>query len=77
MLVNKLKVLYFVFGMIFLSSCTGKQIIVGAAQFETNKHCDNDSDISYLRCGINIESEYEKNKALHEQVIKEAEETKE
>lgn len=64
------------FCVIFLSSCTVKQVLGGAAQFEANKHCDSNSNVSYLRCGTNLKSEYEKNKALHERVLKEADETK-
>jgi hypothetical protein len=68
------KIFLFSAVMLLLSACTGREVITGVAQLEADKHCDPMSDVSYLRCGTDIDDEYEKNRALKEQHMREADE---
>lgn len=60
--------------ILMLSACAGRDIVAGVAQFEADKHCSNTSDISYLQCGTQVDDEYEKNRLLKEQQLREADE---
>jgi|GEM_PF-5981929 len=72
-----MKSMQFFSGLIFVTlmcACTSKQLAVGAAQIAADTQCSNNNNVSYLRCGTNVESEYQKNKQLKEQSMKEADE---
>lgn len=54
-----------------ITACSTKSAAMGAAQFYKQKHCDPTSEISYMRCDTDIQSEYEKGQALRKRHLDE------
>lgn len=54
-----------------ITACSTKSAAMGAAQFYKQKHCDPTSEISYMRCDTDIQSEYEKGQALRKRHLNE------
>ncbi len=53
--------------LISLSGCTAREVITNTLQVGADIHCEQESNVSYTRCGTNLEEEYKRGQELREQ----------